>query len=189
MSHIAVRMLAERLDDPDEGINAVVMATDFPIDEGDELPGTVRVYNELDHPSVGRKRVQQPEDDTIGKVEYPCVIVYMDNLTDPGGIAADGSDGRFIEGGVPLVVVLLMRNADTHIGVRHGMYLLRALRGVIHRFNDPAVLGARTRLGTQLRLATTMQQGNVTAFNEDTVMSPGAIRVAYVYVETVPLLT
>lgn len=187
MSHIAVRILANRLDDPDEGINAVLLGSDLPIDDGDELPGTVRVYNELDHGWVGRRKIQQPEDETIGKVEFPCVLVYMDPLNDPAGIAADGEDGRFINGTVPLLAVILIQNADTEVGVQHGMYLLRALRGVVHRFNDPAVLAERTRCGTQLLIATSMQQGNVTAFNEDTVMSPGAIRITYLYAETVPL--
>jgi hypothetical protein len=182
-----VRMLAERLDDPDEGINAVLLGSDLPIDDGDDLPGTVRVYNELDHPFVARRKIQQPEDETVGKVEFPCVVVYMDTLGDPAGVASDSSDGRWIQGVVPIMAVLLMQDADTHLGVRQGMYLLRAMRGVVHRFNNPAALEARTRCGTQLLLATSIQQGNVAAFNEDTVMSPGALRVVYTYLETVPL--
>lgn len=187
MSHIGVRMLAERLDDPDEGINAVLLGSDLPIDDGDEVPGTVRVYNELDHPFVARRKIQQPEDETIAKVEFPCVVVFKDTLGDPAGVAKDSSDARYTEGSVPIFAVLLMQEADTHIGVRHGMYLLRAMRGVVHRFNDPAVLAERTRCGTQLMLATSVQEGNVTAFNEDTVMSPGALRIVYTYLETVPL--
>lgn len=189
MSHIAVRILANRLADPDEGINAVV-GMDLPIDEGDSAPGDVRVYSELDRNQgwVARRKVPQPDSETSKRIEWPCVVVYMVSLSDAGGVAQSLSTGaRATEGSVTLAAQVLMRNSDTECVATLGMYLLRALRGVVHRFNDPAVLAERTALGTQLLLATAMQQGGVQAFSEDSVYSPGAILVTYSFVETVPL--
>lgn len=188
MSHIAVRMLADRLDDPEEGINAVLDSV--PIVDGDKSAPEVRIYNETQHGWVARRKFPPPSDAPLTDVEYPCIIVFKVDLSDVAGIAGNESTGgRSTIGTVRVAAQLIMRNVDTEESVTAAMYLLRALRWVVHRYNAPSELANRTLVDTQLDAATSIAESGVQAFEDDSVLSPGGVVITYPYKESVPLPT
>jgi hypothetical protein len=86
-----------------------------------------------------------------------------------------------------VVAQLLLRDSDADDVVAGGMYLLRAMRGVIARFDDPASEAARTALGIQLEPATSITQAKIEAPLGENITSPGALLITYPFIETVPL--
>lgn len=187
MSHVAVRMLADRLADPDEGVNA--MAAFVPRFDGAELPPEVTIYDETRTGWVAKGTIPRGEDGDEERISFPCVIVFLQQGSHESGVARDSAGGRYVQGTLSIIAQLVMHEVDTELAASHGMYLLRAIRGVILRYDDPEVtsLDDRTACGTTLYPATSVSQGQIKAFNEDHVVSPGAIVVTQPFYETVPL--
>jgi hypothetical protein len=185
MSHVIVRMLADRFADTNEGIDAV--AATVPRFDGDEIPPEVTVYDETRTGWVARRKAPR-EGDADPEIEYPCVVVYLQSASMSAGVPELESTGaRVVTGTATVVAQLLMDDVDTEQAIKSGQYLLRAMRGVVHRFDDPSNQDDRTACYTEVGAADSIQQSNVTAFVEDSICSPGALLLSYPFKETVPL--
>lgn len=183
MSHVGVRILADRLADDSEGINAV--AAYVPRFTGDQLPPTLTVYDELRHPWVARRQVPRAD----SEIGFPCAIVFMQSLDDPAGVAAEGSDGAFSTATLTLCVQVVMQSPETDELVRAGSYLMRAIRGTLKRFDHPSITmdDEREACATRLLPSLGFRSGQVTAFVDDTTYTPGCVFATYPVLETVPI--
>jgi hypothetical protein len=187
VSHVAVRMLADRLADADEGVNAI--SAFVPRFTGDEVPPEVTIYDATRTGWVARGKVPKGEDGDEEQISFPCVVVFLQQGNYESGVARDASGGRYTQGVVTLIAQLIMHEADTELAASHGMYLLRAIRGVVLRYGDPEATTntQRTECGTMLMPVTATSIGGVNAFNEDHVVSPGAVFVTQPILETAPV--
>jgi hypothetical protein len=184
MSHVSVRLLADRFADAEHGVNAI--AAHVPRFTGDEIPPEVAIYDETRHGWVARGQV--PREDVL--ITFPCFILFLQSIVYESGIPADTDTGaRIVKGTATIVAQLLVRDVDTEMAAAMGMYLLRAGRGVLVRFDDPQLTPDPDREACAMRLfpATSVQQGQLKAPAEDTVVSPGALVITYPFIETVPV--
>ena len=183
MSHVAVRLLADRLAHDSEGINAV--SAHVPRFDGDEVPADVTVYDELRHPWVARRQVPRAD----SEIDFPCAIVFMQTLDDPAGVAAEGVEGAYGTATVTLCIQVVMQDPETDGLVRSGAYIMRAIRGVLKRFDHPSLTTdpEREACGTRLLPSLGMRSGQVTAFVDDTTYTPGCVFATYPILETVPI--
>lgn len=183
MSHIAVRMVADWLQDDTYGVNAI--AASVPLDTGDSAPPTVHVYDETRDGWVARQDVPKPQGASI---QFPAVIVFLQNVKYDAGVPDSQSTGaRTVNSTVQLAVQLIMANSATEDAVTAGMYLLRAIRNALLQFDEPAQQTARTRLGVELQPSTDVMQGQLDAPVGDNIVSVGALVAVYPAAEVTAL--
>jgi hypothetical protein len=187
VSHVAVRLLADRFADAEEGIDQV--SAQVPRFVGDEVPPTVAVYDETRHPWVSRGAIPRGTDGDEEQISFPCIIIFKQNAAYDPGIARDHSGGRFSTGRVTVAVQVLLQDVETANAATLGMYLLRAARGVVFRFEEPGLTtdDDRTACYTRILAADSIQEGQLKAFVDDFTVSPGALLITYPFTESVPL--
>lgn len=183
MSHMAVRIVADWLQDSTNGINA--LSTLVPRLSGDPLPPEVAVFNETQHGWVARNRVPKPHND----IAFPAVIVFLQSAKFDAGVP-DSQDtaARTVDGTVQLAVQLLMDESQTELAVAAGIYLLRAIRNSLLLLDDPANQAARERTGVRIDPSQSVMQGQLDAPESDSVLSIGALVVVYPTTEITALI-
>lgn len=183
MSHIAVRMVADWLQDATYGIDAI--AAVVPRDGSDSAPPTVHVYDETRHGWVARNQIPKPQGTSI---QFPAVVVFLQNGKYDSGVPDSQSTGaRTIDGTVQLAVQLLMADSTTENVVTSGLYLLRAIRNALLQLDDPANENARTRTEIRLGPSQSVMQGQLDAPVSDSIVSVGALVVVYPVTEVTAL--
>ena len=173
MSHAAVRIVANWLNDGTYGVNAI--AAVVPLDTDDTVPPAVTVYDETRDGWVARNQVPRP----TSKVAMPAVIVFLQQAQSPGGVVPSASGGRVANGTVQLAIQLLMDEAHTETAVTAGMYLMRAIRNSLMQLDEGENDAARTLVGVRLLPSKSLVQGQLDAPQSDGVLSLGAIVVQY----------
>lgn len=188
MSHLAARLIADAFADSDEGVNSILGEMTGVLFTGDALPDeSISVYNELDHGWVSRGMVPDV-DDSSTTVAFPMIVVRCDGVQYESGVPTIQSSGAHTIGGtVSLSAQLILRDNETVNAAVAGLYILRAMRGVITRYDDPDNLSDRTVEGIQLTMCTSISQGKLDAKLGETLVSPGALLLSYDFIETVPL--
>lgn len=188
MSHLGTRLLADALASTDYGIDAVLakLAEGGCLHGSDPAPtGSVSVYDDTRDGWVARGLA--PEQNTEG-VSYPCVRVMTLGVDYSSGTpATESTNARTIRGTLQVALQLLLVENDTEDASRDGMYLLRAIRGVIACFDHHETYAARVACGLRLEPATGIRQGNISAPVGDTIMSPGGFVISYPFTEEVPI--
>lgn len=184
MSHLGVRLLATRFADASEGVNAIVQELSVALHDGDPLPPDVAVYNDTRDAWVMLGIA--PDDDPL--VVFPCIRLRTLGVDYTAGVCQQWSTGAYTRSGTLRVVAeLLFRAIDTEAAAVAGMYLLRAMGGVIARFDDPSSEAYRTFGGIQLQPSVAITQGTPEAKAGDSLVCPGALLITYPFIETVPL--
>lgn len=184
MSHLGVRLLADRFADEDEGVNAITQELAAVLHGGDPLPPDVSIYSDTRDAWV-MLGIAPTED--MG-VEFPCIRLRTLGVDYTGGVCQLQSTGAVTRSGTLRVVAeLLFRAADTEAAAVAGMYLLRSMGSVIARFDDPASESYRTFGGIQLAPSTACTQGTPDAKAGDDLVCPGALLITYPFTETVSL--
>lgn len=182
MSHLGTRLLSERMADDDEGVN--VIAQEVPLHGTDAAPPEVTIYDDTQDDWVMRGMVPLIDQG----IEFPCIRLMTLGVEYEAGVAQEGTDVRFVAGTLRVGVQLILRDDDeTRDAAIAGMYLLRAIRGVISRFDDPANQSAREFGGIRLDPSLSISQGKMEGQLGETLVSPGAFIVTYPFLETVPL--
>lgn len=185
MSHMGTRLLALRFEDADEGLDSIVQEMTGVLQGGDPLPGgSTSIYDDTRHGWVAQGTA--PSDDPL--ITYPLVRLMTMGVDYTAGVADVQSTGaRTVSGTLRVMVQLILQGDDLDGLTAEGMYRLRAMRGVIARFDDPTNKDARSFGGVELRPSTSIAQAKVDAPLGDTLVSPGAFLITYPFIETVPL--
>lgn len=185
MSHIGVRIVANWLRDTVYGVNAITAI--IPRDGADPAPTVVHIYDETRHGWVARNEVPRP---TGGLVQFPAVVVFLQNGRIDTGVPDDQSTGaRTVDGTLSIAVQLLMEKSATELAATEAMYTLRAIRNSLLQLNDPSRDAQRTLTGVRLEPATDCQQGQLDAPLGETILSAGAFILQYPTVEVTALTT
>ena len=183
--HMAVRLTATALQHADYGINAV--APLIPRLGGDSAPGSVTVYDELADAWLALATL--PGQEFSSDITYPCALVVSAPSRFDDGNPQYAPEGRFTEGTAGVVVQLCVRDRDTARASRTLMYLLRAARGTLMHFSDPAHAADRVDAvgGLTLLPPISVEQGRAAIKPKgDTVVSAGLV-VTYPVLEAAPL--
>lgn len=188
MSHLGTRLLADRFADSDEGVNSIIQET--PLHNDDPMPDTtVSVYNDTQHGWVSRGMIPL-EADTSASVSFPMIVVTTQSVEYDSAIpTVESTDARTVRGTLRVIAQLVLRENDTADAAIAGLYLIRAMRGVVARFDDPVNydIAAKRACGIQLVMCTSVSQGRVDAKLGDTLVSCAALMLSYDFLETVPL--
>lgn len=187
MSHLGTRLIAQAFADPDEGVNSIVQELASVLHGTDPLPdASITVYDDTRHGWVARGMT--PTGD-MG-IDFPCIVVMTMGVDYDSGVAAIQSTGaRTVNGTLRVAAQLILQDPETSDAVTAAMYWLRAMRGVIARFDDPKHYDAEAHQfgGIALQPCTSISQGKLDAPPGDTLISPGAFMLTYPILETVPL--
>jgi hypothetical protein len=186
MSHLGTRLLADRFADPDEGLNSLVQEMTEVVYPGDALPDTpVTIYDDTRHPLVCN--VMAPLGDlSDDDVQYPCIRLITLGVDSPSTATEQSTGAVTVKPTLRIAAQLLLRDSED-ARASDGMYLLRAMRGVLYRFDDPANEAARTACGTRLYPSISCSQGKIDAPLGDNITSPGTLILTFPVEETVPL--
>lgn len=179
MSHLAVRLVADWLNDPDEGVNAI--AALLPRDGSDAPPPAVSVYDETRDAITAHGPI--PRDADQG-VSFPAILVTLQEGTFGEATVTEGAGGPFVEGTVSVVAELVLHETDAEEAATEVMYLLRAMRGSLIGLNRPDAESARERTGIRL-LPGTVRFGRPDVKRDDLV-TVGAVIATYPVWETIP---
>lgn len=189
MSHLGTRLLADRFADADEGVNAVIAAMNPVLHDGDPSPDeAIAIYSDTRDSWVARGLSPTADDPVI---TFPMIRVLTLGVEYDSGIPQSDSSGTFvISGTLRIVAQPILQDDDTARATAAGMYILRAMRNVVIRWDDPNNLGSRSVGG--IRLWPALQTGGVTQAKidaplGDTLVSPGALFLTYRFEETVLL--
>lgn len=166
MSHLGVRIVADQLADPDEGVTAI--AGVLPRDGDDAAPTLAAVYDQTRHPWVGRFVVPDPDAEGL---EFPCLVVWLIGATFESGFPTEGSGGPYAEGQLTVGVQLVLRDVDTEQAFTDALYLEKAVRDSLLLLNQPSRLTKRRRAFVQLEAATEIVAGSSDAPIADTVVA------------------
>lgn len=187
MSHLGTRLVALAFDDEDEGIDAVVeqLVSSGCLHGNDAGPSPgITIYDDTRHGWVARG-VAPSEDQGI---DFPCVRVMTMSVSYASGTpASQPTSARTVSGTLQVVAQLLLREQDTEDAASVGMYLLRAMRGVIAVFDHPQNYNDRVIGGIRLEPASSITQSKIDAPLGETIVSPGAFLITYPFTESVPL--
>lgn len=187
MSHLGTRLIADAFADADEGVNSIVQEMTSVLHDGDPLPDAeITVYDDTRDGWVARGMTPMVD---MG-IDFPCIVVSTMGVDYESGVPAiQSTDARTVEGTLRVMAQLILQDVETGGGVAAGMYWLRAMRGVIARFDDPEHYDSLVHQfgGIALQLCASISQGKVAAPLGDTLISPGAFMLTYPILETVPL--
>lgn len=183
MSHLGTRLFANRLADPDEGLDSIVQELAAVLHDGDPLPDvSVTIYDDTREPWVQRKMAPTID---MGIV-YPCVRVVTLGV-DYNDTATERPSGARTRSGTLKIAVQLLLNGANESDPSTGMYLIRALGGVLARFDDPASEEDREACGIRLEPSSASAQAAPDWPLGDNVVSPGTLMISFPIIETLPL--
>lgn len=134
-----VRMVADWLDDPTNGVNAMLAALD--LDGSDPAPANVTLFDSTTSMEVAFGRLPATR---------PCVAVSLYNVQsiDPRPVQGDARDYK------PSILIRFGDTEDqTEVGLRNRDYTLRAILQSLDRFHRDENVAARQRNQIQLLAA------------------------------------
>lgn len=183
MSHVAVRIVSNWLQDATYGVAAIAAA--LPRDGTDPAPDPVHVYDDTRHGWAARQQIPKPLGTAI---QFPAIVVSLQGGTFDGGAPeAQDTGARTIYGSVQVLVQLLYNASATDAAATSAMYVLRAIRNSLLQLDEPSRDAQRTLTGVRLQPSTRVTQGRTDAQNDDTVLAAGAFVVSYDTLEVTAL--
>lgn len=180
MTHIAARLVADRLADPLQGIGAVLAV--LPRDGTDPKPTVGSVMSEL---SIGANWIARGQAPREGAdLAYPVIAVRVADMGREGGTPVRGTAVTYAPGTVTVEIFVLVQDPDTAEGAIAAAYLLPAIAGALYLL-DVDTDTARTRAYATLEPSTAIECGRPDfAFGDVDVV--GAVRVTYPVREALP---
>lgn len=159
-----IRCIADELNDPTYGVNAVLPT--IPRDSGDEQPPQIyAVYDETRHGWLARGELPKEMKDSA---KNPFLVVMMLGDLSYGGRSRPTSEQTKVVRADFQVTVQYVTNASlTQRGEQDGIYTGRAIRGVLNRLFSPDRASARQRNGVQLEVLKDITALNVFETVED----------------------
>lgn len=190
MTHLGVRLVADFLDDPTYGVNAILAATGgsaLPLYPGDAAPPPIAIYDETRAGWAARNQVPRPQS-VSPAIAFPALVVFASDGRLSGSITAAQDTGmRSTDGTIRIGIQVLIRNSDTARGMTQAMYYFRAIRGALLWFVEPAQQAAREICGTRLSPPKDdVQYGQLDSPVAD-VVSAGVLLYPFPFIETTPV--
>ncbi len=134
-----IRMCAAGAADPTIGINA--MLAGIPLDGDDERPGTLQIYNSVDHGPIARRAVPAHDSGLV----FPALAIYVADAATLEQVRTVVRDGEF-----PIAFSHIELESDSAKGNRDACYTTRALLRFLTRFVRNEGAAFRKRGGVQL---------------------------------------
>lgn len=178
-----VRIVADWLRDPVNGVNALLPGIPLVADDAATPPPPVLIEDETRQPDPATRRVNQDEADQEAPYDKPILSVLV---SDPGQSDDDQpSSGADRDARATLLVWYLTPEKDEATAMRHASYTLRAALQSLRRLHqvDPA---NRTLNHVTLWYCTGIQTVRVKAEREDSIATSG-LMARYVIRDTQPI--
>lgn len=161
MSHLAVRIIADRLAGDALGVNDVAPQLPRDVDgtTPDPAPAPAFVYDETRDAWLARGALPHPKS-AGNQVQYPAILVRLHDASwDDAGIPKPTAEGSaIVTGTVTVSIQIVARADDLEQATSQQMYLTRAVRVALGLL-FAAPNAARERAGTQLLPATALAHG------------------------------
>jgi hypothetical protein len=126
--------LADRFADADEGVNSIVQEMTGVLHDGDPLPSDASPCTTT-RATDGWRAARRP---CRSGSSFPASDCGRWASTTNRACRKSPRHARDVSGTLRVAVQLILQESDTADAAAIGMYLLRAMRGVIARFDDPS---------------------------------------------------
>ena len=121
----AIRLIADQLADPTNGVNALLAGV--PRYAGHTLPPNVTIYNEIERAELARRAVAKD-----AALTYPALFVYEHgDASIEGHVQTDEQDCS-----IDVAICYAVKKSDTAKGSQDARYTMRAVRRSLVRLND-----------------------------------------------------
>lgn len=171
MSHIVVRLVADRLAQDALGVNDIAQQLPRDVDgtTPDPAPPVAFVYDDTRYAWLARGVIPHPKETTV--LQYPAIFVrFHDASWEDAGIPRPTADGSAIVTGAVTVSIQVVGRADAmEASASQLMYLTRAVRLVLGLWSA-APNADRERCGTQAQPVASLQHAKPTDMPTDLIV-------------------